>query len=211
MTRAAPPARCPGTPHEEVLAAGTKLYRLHSASFGPIAFNPTRSNDPLRGGRFDSHDGSYAYLYAGSSYAIAIAETLARDIPPGPVPPRLVPRAHVVARKLSKIEVRADLRLVRLHGGPALGQVGQDSWLTKSPASDYELTRPWASAIRAWTPWAQGFVWRSNRDERGFAYILFGDRVPARSLSGTVELAADSGNGLLLVRSVLMDHNIVMT
>jgi hypothetical protein len=210
MTRATPPPACPGKPHEETLAAGTVLYRLHSANFGPIAFNPTKSDDPLKGGRFDSHEGTYSYLYAGSSYAIAIAETLARDVPPGPIPPRLIPRAAVTARQLSKIVVQSGLRLVRLHGGPALGQVGQDSWLTKSPAVDYALTRLWAKAIRGWAAWAHGFVWRANRDENGFAYILFGDRAPSGSIAGTIEHSADTGTGLILVRSVLSAHNVVL-
>ena len=88
MTRASPPPACPGTPHIEVAAAGTVLYRLHSSHFAPTAFNPIKADNPFKGGRFDSHEGTYAYLYAGSSYAIAIAETLARDVPPGP--PRMI-------------------------------------------------------------------------------------------------------------------------
>ena len=71
-----------------------------------------------------------------------------------------------------------DLKLVSLLSWEDLAAIGQDTWLTWSPASDYAKTRPWASAIRAWAPWASGLTWRSRREPDGFAYIFFGDRCP---------------------------------
>ena len=209
MPRGSPPAICPGRPVLVPLAAGTVLYRLHSSALAPDEFNVTISSDPRKGGRFDSNDGSYSYLYAGEDLAVAIAETLVRDLPFGPAPPRIIPFAHVMGRKLSAITIGSDLDLVGLHGAN-LGQVGQDTWLTKCPAADYPLTREWAKSIREWVPTAQGFVWRASRDEDRFAHVLFGDRVSAGAISGTVKMSADSGAGLILVRAVLQKHNVTL-
>ena len=49
------------------LNAGTVWWRMHSDAFDPTTFNPTSATNPFRGGRFDSSDGSYSYLYAGES------------------------------------------------------------------------------------------------------------------------------------------------
>lgn len=59
-------------------------------------------------------------------------------------------------------------------------------------------------------PGAQGFVWRANRDEDRFAYVLFGDRVPPGTVTGTVKMSADAGAGLVLVRAVLQKHNVTL-
>jgi hypothetical protein len=209
MPSGLPPVACPGHPVRHQLAAGSVLYRMHSATFGPAEFNPTIANHPLKGGRFDSNDGRYAYLYAGDSWHVAIAETLVRDLPPGPSPPRIIQFSRVKERKLSEVRLERSLELVNLFGAH-LGHVGQDPWLTKCGAAEYSLTREWANAIRRWVPTAHGFVWRSFRDEDRYAYVLFGDRVPAGALTGTVKMDADSGAGLLLVRAVLQQHNVTL-
>src|SRR4029079_5593936 len=110
---ASPPV-CPGKPVIAELRAGTLLHRVHSDAFGSTEFNPTKADDPLRGGRFDSNDGSYAYLYAGQDLPTAIAEMLVRDLPIGPVPPRIIPRVQLRHRMLSELRVDEPLFLVSL-------------------------------------------------------------------------------------------------
>jgi len=209
MPRGAPPPACPGKPVIDTLPVGTSLYRVHSSVFGSTVFNPTKAGDPLKGGRFDSNDGSYAYLYAGQDFPTAIAEVFIRDLPSGPVPPRLIPRAKLLDRMLSELRVDKPLSLVSLRGAD-LGHVGQDPWLTKCSALHYSETRAWAKAIRGWMPGAQGMVWRSFRDEDRFAYVLFADRVGAGTLVDVSSITADTGAGLLIVQQVLQRHNVVL-
>jgi hypothetical protein len=209
MPRGAPPSVCPGKPVIDTLPAGTSLYRVHSRAFGSTVFNPTKAADPHKGGRFDSNDGSYAYLYAGQDFSTAIAEVLIRDLPSGPVPPRVIPRAQLRDRMLSELRVEEPLSLVSLRGAD-LGHVGQDAWLTKCSALYYSETREWAKAIRGWAAGAQGMVWRSCRDEDRFAYVLFADRIGSRTLIEISSITADTGTGLLIAQQVLQRHNVVL-
>lgn len=80
--------------------------------------------------------------------------------------------------RIGRVATAHDLQLVNPRSGRDLAAIGQDTWLTASPASDYELTRAWASALPGWVPWCGGLTWRSHREPEGFAYILFEDRVP---------------------------------
>lgn len=205
----APPATCPGTPVIVTLSPGTALYRVHSSFFGSTSFNPTKADDPLKGGRFDSNDGSYAYLYAGQDFNTAIAEVLIRDMPTGPFPPRIFQRARILGLVLSELGVEQPLSLVSLHGAD-LGQVGQDAWLTKCGSEKYPETRRWVAAIRSWLPEAQGMVWRSFRDEDRFSYVLFADRIAPDTLVERSSIPADSGSGRLLLEEVLQRHNVAL-
>jgi len=209
MPRSAPPPTCPGRPVIATVPAGSALYRVHSSRFGSTAFNPTKADDPRKGGRFDSDDGSYAYLYAGEDFDTAIAEVLIRDMPSGPSPPRLIPRARILGLVLSELGVTHPLSLVSLHGAD-LGQVGQDAWLTKCSSEHYAETRRWVAAIRTWVRDAQGLVWRSFRDEDRFSYVVFADRIAAGTLVERSSIAADRGTGRLLVERVLQRHNVVL-
>ena len=76
-----PPTLPPGNPTTRVLLHRTVLWRMHSDAFDPTAFNPTQVTNPFAGGRFDSSDGSYSYLYAAENRDVAVAETLLREIP----------------------------------------------------------------------------------------------------------------------------------
>ena len=165
------------------LAAGTVLWRVHSDSFEPVQFNPTR---PTRfsGGRFDSCDGSYAHLYAGSDTIAAEAETLLRDRPPSGA--FLVPRKRTQAKRLSRLRLVRELPVIVLHGA-GLSAIRQTAELTSSGAGDYAACRAWALALRTDAPAACGFEWRPRHDNDRIAYVFFDDRcssgdfVPERS------------------------------
>jgi len=205
MPKVPPPASCPGTPVRRLLKKGTLLWRIHESKFGAADFNPTPASDPWKGGRFDSPDGSYHYLYAAESKAAAVAEV------PADKSARIIPRAQVRDRVLSKIELGVDLEMVELHG-PHLGQFGQDAWLTKCDSSEYGLTREWALAIRCWVPGAAGFRWRSKRDEDWFVYVFFHDRQPSGAIipKGRRQWI-DFGRGLDSVQKILARHNVVIS
>lgn len=194
------------------LRTGTRLWRVHSVHRAAEAMNPTAHPDATRGGRFDSRDGSYAYLYLGNTQQAALAETLTRDLPLDGGP-RLLPHRALVGHRLSEVEVSTGITVVSLHGA-ALTQLGQDTWLTKSDARDYELTRAWADAIRSWAPKAGGFSYRCRHDEDQIDHVLFTTPAitthPRLTPTGT-SIELDSPHGHTLVRGILAHYNAALS
>ena len=142
-------------------------------------FNPTLTRHPLQGGRFDATPGDpYGFLYAADDDATALSEVLPGDLPLNERAARLLPFARLRNLRIGWLTTNRDTRLVDLRSGRDLAAIGQDTWLTTGPASDYELTRAWASAILEWAAWCSGLTWRSHREPEGFAYILLEDRMP---------------------------------
>ena len=177
-----PPTRYTDTPRQFLLPAGTTLTRIHSSVFAVTQFNPTVAQSDLQGGRFDATRGDdYAFLYAAEGDATAVSEVLLRDLPIDDYGARLLPRAGLSQLSIDWLRTTLDLEIVSLRSGPDLAAVGQDTWLTTSPAAEYSMTRRWASAIRRWAPWACGLTWRSHREPEGFAYVFFADRCPEAS------------------------------
>ena len=147
-------------------------------------FNPTTARHPLQGSRFDATpDDQYGFLYAAVDDATAVSEVLLRDLPLDERGARLLPRVQLRNLRIGWLTTSRDLQLVDLRSGRNLAAIGQDAWLTAGPAKDYELTRTWASAIRAWAPWCSGLTWRSHREPAGFVYVLFEDRMPDACLT----------------------------
>ncbi len=162
----------------------------------------------LGGGRFDSADGSYAFLYAGSDPVACVAETLLRDR--NAVPYR-VPAKRLLGLRLSELEVARDWVVVNLFG-PSLSAIGQDAWLTSCGPADYPVTRRWAAAIRAWAPAASGLVWRARHDNDRFAYVLFSDRSPHDALTVVTSDPVDKpGPAFTAVRDAARLHNAIVS
>ena len=182
-------------------------------------FNPTAASHPLRGGRFDATpDDPYGFLYAADDDATAVSEVLLRDLPLDERGARLLPRARLRNLRIGWLAMTRDIQLVDLRSGQNLAAIGQDTWLTTGPASDYELTREWASAIRDWAPWCSGLTWRSHREPEGIAFILFEDRVPRDCLaevSAGVPLMGDDqrlddGIGRFYVERILENYRVAL-
>jgi hypothetical protein len=163
-------------PNTSDLDSGLELWRIHSEIYDANAFNPTIPDDKS-GGRFDTLTGDYSYIYAGSDVNAAVAETLIRDRPPNRPYYRIL-KKRIRGKKLSKIRLKIDLKVVKLHGnGPsAVGQ--EDDWITSCGPKDYPITREWASAIREWSPFGCGIIYRPRHDNDRFAYVFFDDRCP---------------------------------
>lgn len=188
MANRPPPAAYDGTPKRRVLEAGVRLTRIHDRRFAATSFNSTVTDRHWGGGRFDATgDDPYGFLYAAGDDLGAVAEALLRDLPLSVTGSRLLPRKALHGRRISWIAATRDLELVGLVSGRDLAAVGQDSWLTKCDSKDYGFTRRWGHKIREWAPWAQGFVWRSRREDASLAYVFFEDRC-----AGSLEEVRDS-------------------
>lgn len=218
--RQQPPPNYAGKPRPHVVQKGDQLVRIHRTRFDATAFNPTVAAHPLEGGRFDSTPSDpYAYLYAGDDAETAISEKLLRDLPAVSHGARILPEAAIKDLRIAEIEATRDLELVTLRSGSDLGVIGQDTWLTSAPASQYSSTRPWASAIRSWAPWACGMTWQSHREPSGFSYVFFEDRCNPDCFTevvGDLPLpphgrALDSGNVRLYLETILTSYNVVLT
>lgn len=194
------------------LDSGTLLWRVHSSSRGALQLNPTVPA-PDAGGRFDTDDGSYSYLYLGDSVHAAVAETFVRALPLDGAP-RIFRARKLVGRAISQVEVVDTVPVALLHGS-RLNHVGQDTWLTKCDPVDYPLTRAWARCVLEGTPAAQGIAYRCRNDEDRFAYLLVvrGAPVPC-DFPGLKETGArlelDSDDGRELLNAVLPAYNAVL-
>ena len=161
------------------LPAGSKLIRIHSSQYEATAFRTLNqpSSEITVGGRFDpSDEDNFDFLYAASDDETAAAEVLMRDLHVLPSTRQFIPLNTLNDKFISCFETIVDLPLVTLRTDADLKAVGQDRWLTTSPASDYPRTRLWASAIRKRTPQAAGLTWRSRRNPPGDCYVFFSDR-----------------------------------
>ena len=161
------------------LPPGSTLIRIHSSQYEATAFRILNqpSSEITVGGRFDpSDEDNFGFLYAASDDETAAAEVLMRDLHVLPSTRQFIPLKTLDNNSISCVETRVDLPLVTLRTDADLKVIGQDRWLTTSPASDYPLTREWASAIREWEPEAAGMTWRSKRNPPGDCYVFFLDR-----------------------------------
>jgi RES domain len=199
MPKAPPPGKPVGEPRRHTLPALTSLERIHSNEFDAAEFNPTVPG-PGTGGRFDSIDGDYAYLYAGEDIDTAVEETLLRDVPQQAGQPRQLPRAQLEGRTISHLTTAGEIPLTDLRERGDLGAVGQDEWLVHCDSIDYQWTREWARAIRQWDEDAAGFVWKSRRSLSTDAYVFFADRLRPESILPRGDgLPIDRGPGRALI------------
>lgn len=219
MPNVAPPSSFGAAPVTSTLSADTPLSRIYSVAWGACSFNPTLADRHWGGGRFDAtEDDAYGYLYTGTTDAVAVSEVLLRDVPFDDAGARLLPKASLMSRRFGWLKPRVELELVSLRSGSDLAAVAQDTWLVHAASSEYGFTRRWAHKIRAWAPWAAGFVWYSRREPDGLAFVFFDDRCSAESFeeitSGTpvpvTESHLDVGAGNLYVRELLERYRITV-
>lgn len=199
-----PPSDLPGRARLEIVRPGTLLQRIHLARFGSTEFNPTVPS-AVSGGRFDTTDGRYAYLYAASHLEAAVAEAFlpATSMALGKA---LLPKRALQGRVLSILRTTEEVALLSLHGS-GLAMVGADQNLTMCDADGYPVSRLWAGELREWVHDAQGFVWRSRRDNDHFCYVFFSDRCHSLEAVGDpVDL--DDPTWTPVVLSILRSYNV---
>lgn len=177
------------------LEQGAVLHRVHAEKFGAAEFNPGFGNarfSPIQ----DEVGEAIPTLYAGSTIACALMESVFHDVPhttgfksfdKG----KLAEQVHSTVT-LTQSVTFADLANVALR---KLGVARKQ--LIDTEKDQYPATRLWAAAIHHQYPEAQGLSWISRQDDRARAYILFGDRVPEavlRPVDSSRPLLDDSEN-----------------
>lgn len=205
-----PPDEPPGDVQIEVVPAGTSVWRIHGAAFAAHQMNPTQQKTELDGGRFDSVDGDYSYLYFAGDPEGAMAERIFRDLPLDGRP-RWIPAVTWAGLLLSELIVTRDLDMASCHGA-ALAHLGQDLWLTTSDPAEYVTTRTWASAIRGWAPDAEGLTYRCRNDNDRLAAVLFApiDQQFADCLTVTRSAPLTDAAVLDQLQRVALLHNAVL-
>lgn len=191
--------------------ADTSVWRIHSDARGAADLNPTPRPRARAGGRFDSLDGSYSYLYVGDSPAAAVAETLCRNLPVDQSP-RLIPRIQIRGRVLSELRTTRPVRVADLTGTGA-ARLNAGVWLTKCDPSGYVTTRRWAAAVLAANPDLDGLQYRPRHDENNLAWMLTETRTATAHaaiapVGGVVPL--DSADGHYLLGALLTAHNAAL-
>jgi len=163
------------------------------------------------GGRFDSLDGSYAYLYVGDSPGAAVAETLCRNLPVDQSP-RLIPQVKIARRKLSELRTTRIVQVVDLTGTGA-SRINAGAWLSKCDPSGHLHTRRWVAAILAANPDTDGVQYHPRHDENALAWMLADEPAahihPAVTAVGGV-IALDSADGHCLLGAILTAHNAAL-
>ena len=200
--------------HRTVLTAGTVVWRVHSSHRAPHAPNPTAQPDELAGGRFDSLDGSYAYLYVADSPDGAIAETICRDLPLDPPSPGLCPPPQwpVAPSPPSPSPAPSPPPHSTAHTSP---QSDKTSGSPNAKPDTFVTTRRWAHAIRTADPDIDGLAYRPRHNEDTLAWTLTTDPAitphPDLTLDPTTTpLPLAHGPGRDLVARIIADHSAIL-
>lgn len=170
-----PPASFP-TVRFHVVAAGTVLHRTHAQAYSPAGFNPCLGQ-PTRFAPFSNPNGRCVpTLYAATTREAAAFESIFHDIAAA-ARFKIVSFGAVLARSVSRIAPKRDLRLASLFT-PDLKAWGiERSDLIDTPKSTYEQTALWAQAIHIAATAADGLIWTSRQCDPDQCVVLFGDRV----------------------------------
>lgn len=171
----APPRKLP-EPNVVEYPAGLVLHRAHLREYAGNSFNPCQGPPTRFAPIKDRYGNCVPSLYAGSSVAAAIYETVFHDIPAG-ASRKTVPLGQVTARLHSALVLGRVLRLVNLRE-PDLNRWGlRREELVGSPPTHYSATAAWAQAVHHGFGGVHGLVWTSNQCDPDDAFLLFGDRV----------------------------------
>ncbi|MEH0109795.1 RES family NAD+ phosphorylase [Tersicoccus sp. MR15.9] len=180
----------PFTAQEEILPAGSGLFRVHTNTRRATRFNDGHGA-PTRFAFFG--DPVVPVLYAGSTEDVAVSETLLHDVPLAGG--ALLPHAYE-RTVMSRVVPARPLRLAKFRGTGlrALGAEAAD--ISDTEADAYPDTVRWAQA--AHEAGFDGCAWTSRRCNDGAAYVLFGDRVASSDLAEDASFA----------RAFLLPHDL---
>ena len=152
-----PPAAFRGIPLPLIASKGP-WFRIHPAGLKAIHFGKTGGN------RFDDPLRRYRVLYLSFEFAGAFIETAGHR-----TGIRLVTRAWLEDRRLSRITSRRAFRLVDLTGS-GRARLGADSRLF---SGDYRISQAWSCAFWNHPSRPEGIQYRSRLDPSRYSVALF--------------------------------------
>lgn len=161
---------------------GRPIHRIHSSAYAETEYNPSaKGNARFSPIRNDAGE-IIPVLYGGSTMDCALMETVFRDVPYTP-DLKIVDKARLESVVHSVVVSKADLLMIDL-GNIALRKLGIDrAHLIDTTKAHYPETRRWAEALYQQFPDCQGLHWISRQDDSAKAILLFGNRIPAGTLS----------------------------
>lgn len=211
----ASPGICPA-PHPPLDPAfvtwekGIAFHRIHPGIYTAAQFNPAAKGDARFSPITDNTGAVIPTIYGGTTFDCAVMETVFRDVP-FTAGPKIVPKRRLYDKVYSVVSPTADLKLVDLSlvGLRRLGL--QRTELIDTEATQYPMTRQWATALYAEFPDIQGLQWVSRQDDRARSIVLFETRIGAGNLQQqgpSLSLYGDKPtytNLLMLARRMLVD------
>ena len=170
------------------------LWRVYSQASGVTGFNRTgRGNarfSPLR-----VSDGEVVpTMYAGTTLAVALMETVLHDLPSPSAGFILTLNPAVETRRVAQLKLSGNVRLADFTalGLRKLGLRRQD--VIDCDKRAYPSTRKLAEWVYAKRPDLQGIWWTSRQDDRAQALALFEPRLPPGLLvAASAEQRFDDG------------------
>jgi RES domain len=196
-----PPHPFPDDLHTIELPKGSELHRIYSPAFAGNAFNPTHAKLNRFSPIFDARGEVVPVLYAASSRAGAIYETLFHDAAVKGSRHKALPLKSLNKHYGTWLTQRA-LTLATLHA-PDLARFGVTiDQLTATNAMYYPQTARWAEAIHRAHARVEGLEWTSYRAGPERAYVLFGDRVASADL-------ISAGNEVLIPKDAALYREVV--
>lgn len=207
-----PPAKL--SPNVASWAAGTPLFRVYDVAGSPRDFHP---GDPAHRGRFHplvAGTGAQRMpvLYGADDLDGALSETVFHDVPVRGT--KVVPWAKLRHKIAIRLMCRRGLALVDLTGYGLLRIGVSRAELIDSDARSYPTTAPWAQALHAQAPRADGLLWVSRQHDTSRCLMLFGDRVGMDDLyvpEDEIPLPLAVGAGLAAVASAALRADITIT
>lgn len=169
---------CPPVPDNipqlelQTFKKGRRLFRVGINRFPANAWDARSSPDtsfrfsPL----FDSSGSLVPVNYCGTTGDVAILETILRfDVSGGVIEAR-----QLAEKYLATVEITRDVHLIPLEGSGArpLGE-GIAVAIGNCLASDYMITRGWATILLKTHPEADGIVWISRQEMKNSAVMIW--------------------------------------
>ncbi len=161
---------------------GQIIHRMHMDAYLGDQFNPGLKGNARFSPIVDGSGVAIPTLYGGTTFDCAAMETVFHDVP-FTSGLKTYDNGKLTGQTYSQLEPQQNLVLADL-SATALRRFGiRRTELIDTEKNRYPQTRLWAEAFYAARPDIHGLCWVSRQDDRAFAIILFGDRLPAGALA----------------------------
>lgn len=158
------------------LAKGEVLHRVHQSKYQADQFNRRTHGNARFSPIQDEQATPIPTLYAGTTMACALMETVFHDVP-HTAGFKSFDKGKLVEQVHSTVMVERELQLVDLASVPLRKLGVTRKQLIDTEKDQYPATRKWAEAIHRQCSQAQGLSWVSRQDDSARAVVLFGDRI----------------------------------